>query len=639
MALVTVERWQQTADVEVFYDLSTRKLLYKKYNWVYTQCVDSGVRNRYQDLQVLETRCLGAAISPDERHLAYNRTHEELEILEVVSGEHCAVKLAIGKSIFGYHWGRMDCLADFALVHSTGMDFYKLQEHPLRLLPIKSYAYTISQYWFEPISGIFVLAHSPTKPGSMHLFSFYQQNTPKFDGAKFKLLQQVPATYHWTPRLHNSLNLTMSLSNLDSNQLCTLARIYGNVYFLHMSFQSGQLNLYRLLGDKVENVEFLIVKPPGVYDLFVLDSVIVLQSGERREEYYYDIKAPSFKTDPFASVRYIGKSGLSKASSVQVKGLTPLILEKAEEWPVGLLRIDQDIWVDMNEGCCYRKDIQPLDLLFSQDNLTERMLFILRRSGYKLGALNYLRDQIMQQVRLESLSSLFATISKVYREAALERQSPTRVSSRLSKADLRNALSEQEIKVESGITVILQIDMHAVVLLDVYENQRLGSEDSQRKLDPGYVTAVLLEYQHSLVHEDIIVNPNVQLLIAQQLEKTGNYCLLQSMLQYRVLSDSHEISHLLIRVANPAAYARYPPALQLAVDMLLRLGEYREIANLLLERNMVYEVIVLLELKQLSAEVLQHIERQLEGVAVTEEVCVVKDWLERKKSLVVNGAD
>ena len=637
MAWVTVERWQQTADVEVFYDLSTRKLLYKKYNWVYTQSVDSGVRNKYQDLQVLEARCLGAAMSPDERHLAYNKTSEELEMLEVVSGELCTVKLAKGKTIFGYHWGKTDCLADFAMVHSTGVDFYKLQEHPLRLLPVKGYAYTISQYWFEPISGIFVLAHSPTKPGSMHLFTFYQQNTPKFDGAKFKLLQQVPATNYWTQRLHNSLNLTMSLSNLDSNQLCTIARIYGSVYFLHMSFESGQLNLYRLLGDKVENVEFLIVRPPGVYNFFVLDSVIVLQSCERQEEYYYDIKAPGFKTDPFASVKYTGKARLSKASPVPVKGLSPAILEKAEELPVGLLRVDQDICMDMHEGCCYRRDIQPLELLFSQDDLTERMLFILRRSGYKLDALNYLKDQIMQQVRISSLSSLFETISKVYREAALERQSPTRIY-RLSKAESRS-IAESEIKVESCTTVILQIDMHAVVLLDVYENQRLGSEESQRKLDPNYVTAVLLEYQRSLVDADIIVNPNVQLLIAQQLEKTGNYCLLQSMLQYRILSDSQEISHLLIRVANPAAYARYPPALQLAVDMLLRLGDYKEIATLLVERNMAYEVIVLLELEQLSAEVLQHIERQLEGVAGTEEVSAVRDWLGRKKTLVVNGSD
>jgi hypothetical protein len=430
----------------------------------------------------------------------------------------------------------------------------------------------------------------------------------------------------------------MPLSNLESNQQCTLARIYDTVYFLHMSLESGQLNLYRLLGDKVENVNFVIVRPPGVYSLFVLDSVIVLQSSERHEEYYYDIKAPCFKTEPFSSIKYIKKSAPLKTSSVLVKGLSPVYIEKTEVWPQGLLRIDQDIWVDMNEGCCYRRDIQPLELVSTQDDLTERMLFILRRSGYKIGALIYLRDQIMQQVRLSNLSDLFATISKDYRKAVEERQnSPTRVSSRLSKTDLRTTLAEPEIKIESGTTVILQNDMHAMVLLDVYENQRLGSTDSQPRIDPNYVTAVLLEYQRSLVDEDIIVNPNVQLLIAQQLEKTGNYGLLQSMLQYRVLSDSKEIAHLLIRVANPAEYARYPPALQLAVDVLLRLEEYEEIANLLLERSMAYEVVVLLELKQLARDVLEHIAKQLEA-ETTEEANAVKDWLVRKLSLAINGS-
>lgn len=54
MALTIVQRWQQTADVEVFYDLSMRKLVYKKYNWLYTQNVDTGLTNKYVELRNLE---------------------------------------------------------------------------------------------------------------------------------------------------------------------------------------------------------------------------------------------------------------------------------------------------------------------------------------------------------------------------------------------------------------------------------------------------------------------------------------------------------------------------------------------------------------------------------------------------------
>ena len=54
MALSVVERWQQTADVEVFYDLTQRKITYKKYAWLYSQSVDTGESTRYSELQGLE---------------------------------------------------------------------------------------------------------------------------------------------------------------------------------------------------------------------------------------------------------------------------------------------------------------------------------------------------------------------------------------------------------------------------------------------------------------------------------------------------------------------------------------------------------------------------------------------------------
>ena len=54
MALCVVERWQQTADVEVFYDIIQRKITYKKYAWLYSQSVDSGRSTRYSELQGLE---------------------------------------------------------------------------------------------------------------------------------------------------------------------------------------------------------------------------------------------------------------------------------------------------------------------------------------------------------------------------------------------------------------------------------------------------------------------------------------------------------------------------------------------------------------------------------------------------------
>lgn len=54
MALSVVERWQQTADVEVFYDHSQRRITYKKYAWIYSQSVDSGQSTSYTEVPGLE---------------------------------------------------------------------------------------------------------------------------------------------------------------------------------------------------------------------------------------------------------------------------------------------------------------------------------------------------------------------------------------------------------------------------------------------------------------------------------------------------------------------------------------------------------------------------------------------------------
>lgn len=635
MAWVTVERWQHTPDVEVFYDLSARKMLYKKYTWIYTQCVDSGQRNDYHDLPVLESKCLGAALSPSELYIAYHHTSEQLNLLNISSGEHYQVTLTKGRTIFGYHWGQEDCLADFALVHSVGVDFYKVQLQPFRLQTVKTYAYTISQYWFEPISGLFVLSHSPTKPGSMRVYTFYSKTSPKFDGPKFKLLQQVPATYHWTTRLHNSLNLTLPITSLDNNQKCSLVRIYSEVYFLHMSFESGHLNLYKITDEKVTK-SLLIARSPGVYDLFVIDSVLIIQSFERNEEYFYDIHSSDFHSEPFFIQKYIGKSSISRQKSIHIKGLTPIIIEKTEEFPRNLLRIDEDVWVNLTEGCCYRRELQPLELIQTQENLVEKMMFLLRRTGHKFTALQYLRGEIRNKVQVRQLSELFYVMSKVYRLAVGERQnSPTRLSTRLGNTDQRNSPHfEPELKVQTGTTVLLQTDMHAVVLLDIYENQ-----DFKEARDSRYVTSVMCEYLRSLVDEDILVNPSIQLLTAQQLEKSGNFELLQSMLQYRILNDSLEISHLLIRVANPVGSARYPPALQIALDMLLRLRDFREIADLLLERTLVYEVMTLLDHMDLPLDVLSHIDSWLTADRQPSQLLAeARVFLQRKSSqLVVNS--
>ena len=555
-----------------------------------------------------------------------------MELIAVPSMEAFVLKFTKNKSILGYHWGSASLVADFMVVHSLGVDFFKQMDDPLRMVLMKSHSYSTVQYWFEPRSGTVVLAHTPTKPGSMRVYHFYQGRTPKFDGPKFKLVQQVPSTATWTSRLPNCLSLTSFAASASPDaHKCTLVKLYNSVAFLHLSTTSGQLQLYKVEAERVELLPISIVHAPGPYDLFVIDSVIVIQSLQQQEESFYDTKVADFQNEPFVVVKYRTQA-ISQEESTEVSNLVDVAIsgqyqavgriEKKEALLDGLIRVDQDIFVDIKEGLCYKKTLDCLELITSQSDLTTQLLFLLRRTGRKLDALAFLRDQILQQTMLENLFAFFATIAQVYRTAARERQgSPTR---RHTLPDVRSSFNiDGELKTEAGTTVVLQTDVYSHVLLDVYEDKTVPSK---------YVTSVLLEYQRSLVDSDIRVNPNIQLLIAEQLVRTKNYVLLQNMLRYRVLGDSKEISHLLIAIANPGNYVHYPPALQLALDMLIRLKNYHEIANLLIERKMLYEVLACMDTDQVQTELGLILEavNKLGGGEMAE---MAKGYLVRHKAL------
>jgi hypothetical protein len=49
--LEIVERWQHSQDVEVFYNSKLRRLVFKKFKFMYSKDVDQQINNPYLDLQ------------------------------------------------------------------------------------------------------------------------------------------------------------------------------------------------------------------------------------------------------------------------------------------------------------------------------------------------------------------------------------------------------------------------------------------------------------------------------------------------------------------------------------------------------------------------------------------------------------
>jgi len=507
----------------------------------------------------------------------------------VESAELYSLRLSKGRTLLAYHWITSGVLADFLIVHSGGLDLYKLQELPLRLLPVKTFAFPTGRFWLEPRTGVLVLAHS-SKPGVLRSYFCIQTKV----GPKFHLTQPVPAS-SWAPSFPHVPTLAP-----PSDHRGVLAQLYEVVHFLHLCQSTGQIKLYLLQLDAAVLLPDPIQRSPGLYDLYVVDSLIVIQSEVRQEEYVYDLSAGR---QPFVTVRYGTENQSTKGCLCRRE---PLLSR--------LVRVDQDILIDTEAGRCYRLDMRPEELARAQGSLTAVLLFLLRRTGCRLEAFAYLRDQILARAPLKSLSEFFMTSSKAYRQVAL-RVTPRKFS---QSSEPRASLSvEPELKADSGLAVMLQADMLALVLQDLCESP----------LPSAYVTAVMLEYQRSLVTQEIHVSQGVQQLVARQLVLTGNFVLLQTMLHHRILADCSELVCLLL-----SAVATYPASLQLALDMLQRLKGHGQAAMLLVERQLLYEACACTD--SWSSETLQTVEASLASLPPSELVTMARDFLRGRTTLL-----
>jgi len=97
----------------------------------------------------------------------------------------------------------------------------------------------------------------------------------------------------------------------------------------------------------------------------------------------------------------------------------------------------------------------------------------------------------------------------------------------------------------------------------------------------------MLEYLFSLLEQGIDVQPFFLELLVSAVVDSKDFGRLQQLLQYRVIADAKPLAFLLLSLE-----AKHPPLIQLAVDMLTRLGSANEeIVEVLLCNSNVVEAI------------------------------------------------
>mmetsp|Transcript_2603 Transcript_2603/g.5893 ORF Transcript_2603/g.5893 Transcript_2603/m.5893 type:complete len:645 (+) Transcript_2603:1348-3282(+) len=606
MEQLTVEKWQQNQDVEVYFNSVTNRLTLKKFNFIHTVCVESQSSQPYHDLKRLSNTFIAAAFSATEEYLAFQVNSYELEVVHINTFTQFAIAGGKSRSILGFQWVEQPGI-DFFLVTNSGVDFYKLNHKTHKLTHVKGFMQTAGHYWYH--QGVLIIAASPPRLGTFITF-FLNRGPKSLPGPRFNIDLTPSVTDNWTAKAVNSTRITDPHDSEPYLHRVILCSLYGDTVFVHVNSVHCRMTLYGLFEDRVEVKDNFDTLPNGKFDIHITDSVLMIMNLTMHETYLYDIKSTKCPTRPFCTIWngiQVGVPELSiKISAIVDKPnlvIVPTILIDnrhitedsisiaAARSPLGhiietsldinhkLVSLGPELLLDIEAGRCYRIMVDFNEVVREHSDRLESILFLFRRNGYRVLGFEYLRQAIRSKVPLIYLSTFFDTINSVYKIASQERSQV--LARRNTFSGNVKDLYREEVKSDSGVTVLLQSDMYGSIFIPLFE---------QQSVDPLYFTSVVLEYVRSLIALEIPLHLNSQMLLARLLVRAHSFVLLQELVLYSTFNDSRDLAHLLLSLSKSPSEALFPSAFQLAIDMLTRLKLFDEVADVLLSRGYCYEV-------------------------------------------------
>lgn len=488
--------------------------------------------------------------------------------LQVVPGGGAGPGAALAKKggkLLGVHWVQPDVLL---LVHDQGLDLYQLGPPPaggLRLLrdarlPVVWYRYDARVV----VAGV----------GGAQLVAYVVKA-----GGRLERLGKASVECRGPPR---------PLFPFE----CHLLQLYQRLFFAYVDSPHGELHLLQITSAAVtpkKRLSFLLPAASGKVTLSVVDNLLLVHQLDAGVLMLFDTRDASAADSLYPLVAPLplqpspaaeqGRGGYG-ADWVFADGPHVLALAAA-----ALLELRLDLAA----------------VAAAIDEPVRRLAFLLRRRGAKPLVVRILREALLARASLAQLAAFFdllnavvASTGRAARAGASRGASEEEVGevgapappawpaglSLASPASPRPAAAvseETERRSEDGVLVIDQSDMYSLVLQPVEEERAGGDRQWAR-----YLVGALVEYVRSLNFHLLPVEHFVHELLIDQLVRSGRFNQLHQFLQYHVLADSPQVACQLL-----ALEPLYPPACQLALDMLKRLAPAcpEQIVEVLLSRR------------------------------------------------------
>ena len=319
----------------------------------------------------------------------------------------------------------------------------------------------------------------------------------------------------------------------------------------------------------------------------VVDNLLLVHSFTQRASLVYDIRLPEFPALPLPMV-------------VSPRAPTPPFADGATPAPVlysaQAAFAGTSFVVDTRDGALWRVGVHTESIMRELNNKVTLVLFLLRRADGRPYILRVLRDMIADTRPLRQIGAVFERINVVLashlrREASSTSSSTSSTSNnssssgRRSSEVTRHSMSTTTTTSSAAATTTttpsssLNADGFVVVTQeDMFEH--VFSAIDEKDVPAKYLVAVLTEYIRTLNYSQIGVEPFMYSKLIEVLVKAGRFQQLYQFLQYHIIGDSVPVACQLLSLE-----AQYPPAYQMALDMLKRLGEHAHILEVLLVKR------------------------------------------------------
>ncbi|KAK3612274.1 hypothetical protein CHS0354_010985 [Potamilus streckersoni] len=506
--------------------------------------------------------------SPDKKILAIQRSQKSVEFInfqedlttdQLEYSQTCKGRATIIK---GFIWTNN---SEIVFITDHGIEVYQVNPEKKTLKNLKSLNITVIWYvWMNRPDGGLLLLSTGSQGNSLQpiYFTFGSQNRlPKFE-------VDLPS-------------FPKQIKQMLQERDVSIAAIYGQLYIVVLRHQprpgatGAEIVLYQIQANKdspAKKTNILKLEMSGRFAINIVDNLVFVHHQASKTTVMFDIRLNG-ESDGYCLANYPVVSPLPiRPFKLLMPSLNLQGQEKTEYncelYSANWIVFQPDVIIDAKLGCLWYVELKLEVLVNMIPDKCKLIKFLLQRGNSKSVILSVCRHMLLpgQQAPLMVISRVYDMLNKVYK-LFLDSEVQALAS---------DIYHRQERT--SRCVIIDQSDMYSNVFSIFEDNKDIPYK---------FRVAVLIEYIRSLSQQDIPVQHYLYELVINILVHNNCFYQLHQFLQYHVLSDSKPLACLMLSLESV-----YPPAHQLALDMLKRLSTANEeIIEVLLSKQQLLPVL------------------------------------------------